>query len=545
MCSQLEGLSALFPKDFDYNVRLVMIIVFINKCAISIWQGAVLVVFVFIMEKDSNEAVGIMAGMSGMAQLASAPLVAYIADAFPRTELFQYGSIIGLVGFIVAVIAIIIEEYYTLCLAMIIVGVYGAMTTPALDAVVADSITQGVRSRVYTWKFTTLILGAACGPLLALVMFVLIGDKWTVDKCQVVMLIGLGLFLFPLFLMRQFREADNFNGKITSRVDTNLTVGSSDAGSTIRSGFDSGAGHGHSTKRVELVQYVAVRAEDADADDTTADNIKLVDGSAVSSSEAVGSVDSKTKTANDTNDIEFGLSDKGKDISDVVSSTCSVAGPTDLLTCCADVPIVPAMIVLSDLLGALASGMSLKFFPIFFEENIHLLPTQLSLLDLFTMLLCAAAANIVQQSSRYLGRMYAALLAKCMGLLFFIILLYCNHYGTTTISTVWMVIGAYMIRTAAMNSTRPLCKSAVMDLIPASQRVRWNAMESFNQAGWAGSAVLGGFLMDAYGVEVNFSVTILLQAISLIPMICVAHLVPNETGATNILEIIKKWRTRT
>jgi predicted MFS family arabinose efflux permease len=81
----------------------------------------------------------------------------------------------------------------------------------------------------------------------------------------------------------------------------------------------------------------------------------------------------------------------------------------------------------------------------------------------------------------------------------------------------------------------------VMDLIPASERVRWNALESFNQAGWAGSAVLGGFLMDAYGVELNFSVTIVMQTLSLLPVVGIAHLVPNETGATNIIEICRNW----
>ena len=98
-----------------------------------------------------------------------------------------------------------------------------------------------------------------------------------------------------------------------------------------------------------------------------------------------------------------------------------------------------------------------------------------------------------------------------------------------------------MIRTASMNSSRPLAKSAVMDMIPAAERVRWSALESFNQAGWAGSAVLGGYLMDTYGVQVNFGLTIFIQTLSLLPILCIAHLVPNETGATNLAEICSKW----
>jgi predicted MFS family arabinose efflux permease len=52
-----------------------------------------------------------------------------------------------------------------------------------------------------------------------------------------------------------------------------------------------------------------------------------------------------------------------------------------------------------------------------------------------------------------------------------------------------------------------------MDTIPSSQRIRWSSLESINNLTWSGSAVLGGILIDRYGIGVNFLMTIVMQVI--------------------------------
>jgi len=153
MLSIWISLFDLFPDDFDSNVRLVMIISYLNICSQSIWQGGVLVLFVYMITNRSNEAVGILAGLGGIIQLFSAPFVAIAADNYTRPMILQVGSIVGFIGFIIAIIAIIYANYYILCGAMFILGIFNSIVNPTLDAVVADSIGKGDRSRVYTWKF--------------------------------------------------------------------------------------------------------------------------------------------------------------------------------------------------------------------------------------------------------------------------------------------------------------------------------------------------------------------------------------------------------
>lgn len=62
-----------------------------------------------------------------------------------------------------------------------------------------------------------------------------------------------------------------------------------------------------------------------------------------------------------------------------------------------------------------------------------------------------------------------------------------------------------------MNSSKPLTKSILMDIVKKEQRGRWSALEAINAATWSGSAMLGGYLIDRYGIVQNFIITAALQ----------------------------------
>ena len=42
-------------------------------------------------------------------------------------------------------------------------------------------------------------------------------------------------------------------------------------------------------------------------------------------------------------------------------------------------------------------------------------------------------------------------------------------------------------------------RSLLMDYVPKEARGRWNSLDSVLAFGWCGSAVAGGFLLDAFG----------------------------------------------
>jgi hypothetical protein len=66
-------------------------------------------------------------------------------------------------------------------------------------------------------------------------------------------------------------------------------------------------------------------------------------------------------------------------------------------------------------------------------------------------------------------------------------------------------------RTAVMNASAPLQKSILMDYAGKAQRPMWSSLEAMAAFGWSGSAALGGWLIQQYGFDVNFSITAAMQ----------------------------------
>ena len=90
------------------------------------------------------------------------------------------------------------------------------------------------------------------------------------------------------------------------------------------------------------------------------------------------------------------------------------------------------------------------------------------------------------------------------------------------------MVAIFMIRSGIMNSTKPLTKSILMDFVPKNQRGKWNALQSVNVFSWAGSAVMGGYLIDRFGFAGIFVATGLMQLCATIPLLLVHHRIPME-----------------
>lgn len=54
------------------------------------------------------------------------------------------------------------------------------------------------------------------------------------------------------------------------------------------------------------------------------------------------------------------------------------------------------------------------------------------------------------------------------------------------------MLTVHLLRTALANSTRPLMRSVLMEVVPKQYRGKVNAFESITMFSWSGSAALGG-----------------------------------------------------
>ena len=181
---------------------------------------------------------------------------------------------------------------------------------------------------------------------------------------------------------------------------------------------------------------------------------------------------------------------------------------------------MPVLIAASDLVAGLASGMSIRYFPIFLVDRLHLGPVLVQALSVITPPCMAALMQVAQWLSVAHGRCRVAILFKWVGVLFMVTMIGASLLSWPT----WLVCTLYVLRSAFMNSTSALTRSALMDSVPSRERGKWAAIESVNTFSWSGSAALGGYVLSLLGGDPLplFGVTAVLQfaaTLCLVPLV--------------------------
>ena len=154
--------------------------------------------------------------------------------------------------------------------------------------------------------------------------------------------------------------------------------------------------------------------------------------------------------------------------------------------CCAPPLAIAALVAASDLLGAFASGMTVKFFAIFFLDQVRLSPAAVAGLGAACPCAVALASKLAQVVARRAGRVQVSLVTRLLD----IALLLALAFLPPDLAALLVLV--HVCRTAVANSTRPLMRSILMEVVPKRYRGKANALESMSQFSWSGSAALGG-----------------------------------------------------
>jgi len=204
---------------------------------------------------------------------------------------------------------------------------------------------------------------------------------------------------------------------------------------------------------------------------------------------------------------------------------------------------IPYVIFMCDFLIQLGSGMTVKFFPLYFINIVKLDPASVQCIYVVQPLLQAATTVLLQNLSVWTGRVQIVLASRVVGVTCLLAMAYLElayrDKGGWEVS--WqLLVALYILRTIGMNATSPLEESLMMDYCPSDQRARWKALESINELNWCGSAAIGGLLADRFGYASTFLFTAGMQFLGgsiyvlLLPMIPVesalaaGHEVPSD-----------------
>eukprot|EP00667_Euglena_gracilis_P011905 EG_transcript_12183 len=425
----------------NHNVRVTYLFNFLSGVSDGVCNSTVAPALIFLLTA-SNARVGFVEALQGGAEGVVAILLGVALDrtGMWRQTALRWGGAVGVASAALTVVAVYYEHFGAICAAFLITGVWNAFGQVPVDAIMADSLATGTRSKAYSISYILTVTSKSTGPLFALCMFYFFGNRWAVDECRFVMYVGCGITVVASLVQCLFLESETL---------------------------------GHESEAIQV---------ESPAGDVNGD----------------------------------------------VARAKFQAG-TFL---CIDAAWVPWVIGVSNILSGLAAGMTIKFFPLFFKNEVHLSPVAVNLIFFANPLCLAAMSTVVLWVSRYIGRVEALLLARTLGIALLFLMALTRPYW----HRLGFIVPVYILRTALINSPKALNKSIMMDFVPKSARGQWSAVSSIASFGWSGSAVLGGIMVDAEGYGFSFHITAIAQAVSTSIWLLLLPIIPHEPRPLTPLE---------
>lgn len=199
-------------------------------------------------------------------------------------------------------------------------------------------------------------------------------------------------------------------------------------------------------------------------------------------------------------------------------SNASGGGPTGSPAAHPRVWMVPWILQVSSVFFGIGAGATVKYFPLFFSQDLQLSPVAVQSIFVLMPMANAAMSSLGLHMSRRIGRVQALMVLRVSSILLLAVIAVVSMHlrGSHRLAAesewtrrliIGVVIALYLMRSALANCTTPISTSISMDFVPGSQRARWSSLASITQACFSGSAAVGGVLADRYGYGVVFLLT--------------------------------------
>ncbi|MCY3413562.1 MAG: MFS transporter [Candidatus Heimdallarchaeota archaeon] len=179
------------------------------------------------------------------------------------------------------------------------------------------------------------------------------------------------------------------------------------------------------------------------------------------------------------------------------------------------------ILLASNLLIGMGAGMTIKFFAIFFIEVYDAMPTLVNLLYGLTFVFTGTSSIVAQKLSKRRGRVYMIMLVQLTATACLVAI---SFYPILIVVSV-----LYILRGGLMNTSQPLSRSILMDVVPQRHRGKINSIEALAWGlFWNMSAAVGGYLIDSSGYAFTFRITSVVYFVATVPLILIAPLVKLE-----------------
>lgn len=528
--SQKSSFCCLDPENCNWNTIITLCFVGSNSITFSLWGNPLLPSFIFLATSDESK-VGSAEAVQGVTQVFAALIGGFLADKFTRSLVLKAAAIIQLLAGALTILAIFWDilmvepmrqsynvstdapihpfsatsvnflerrcnnvsvgpahthdvpsaiqqaessQWYLILAACAMWGLYAGAYGPALAAIFADSVITGKRSKIYTWREMLKNICRGIGPLISLFAFLTLGNHWELHILGIIMTGGIALTFVPSFFLCLLRDSKSLDDTSRSVLEIEKQL---------------------STKQIESA---ASQAPEPDV------HRPLLDPASEGFDED-GRQRSKHRAS--------------------VPSQEERALQLDRTVCgCISSKHVPPVLLVSNIISALGSGMTVKFFPIFFQTKVCLAPVSVQAVYVFTPVTMFFAMYVSRKFSKCVGRLAAVQVERTLGLGCLLVM--------AIFPSVWklpyVVVPLYIVRTLLTSVGWPLIMSVLNDYVSKEHRSKWNSLQNIAALGWSGSAYVGGIIIDQYGFNIVFYCTAALQALSILIRFLIIPLVPRS-----------------
>lgn len=187
--------------------------------------------------------------------------------------------------------------------------------------------------------------------------------------------------------------------------------------------------------------------------------------------------------------------------------------------------LVVVLLETSFLLTLLISGSAVTFSPLFFKQDLSFQPVAICAMAALSPLFVAAFVPVCVGLAQRMGTVPGIVLGTVLGGGFQLLLGLCPNC--------WSAVVVYFLRNAFMRSRDPLYQALLMDCLERRYRGRFSSITSVRAVTWAGSAFLGGLLLDSHGSDYRLLFMLSGALMSLVPTMVVLPLlclVPRTTS---------------
>ncbi|KAK1948439.1 hypothetical protein P3T76_000728 [Phytophthora citrophthora] len=338
-----------------------------------------------------------------------------------------------------------------------------------MEALFADSVPMGQRSVPFTLKYAMRNFTLTLGPLCTILLLWKHGDTWTLAGLKPVLVFGSFVAAVSMLLLFQFNDDLAFeNRQYVHAIEREL--------SSIERNF---------------TPYLYSDRES-------------------SSSEREGHFYPRIQISEFSQLIQSSRGNSGYYLAAPLWSDDGDDSPVRPVMACwgtFGIAHVPQLLFVSDFLISSGTGLVITLLPLFFKKH-EFSPVRVQTLFALQPLAMALISLVVQIISSHTGRMPVVVLTRALGTIS--LLLLAISRDQTDQSVLFVAHGALM------QCTEPLRRSLLMDFVPKAHRARWNSLEGLTVASWAGSAALGGIVVDVYGYRLCFVAATLMYICGLV-----------------------------